>query len=119
MKEPAVVSPFAAKTRQEQQEQWIWWQCQRDATTPVDCPEISPSPEAERVPAMTFPSAVPGPPSAPTSVPMQRQRIHHSQYDAVMKRIRSATQQTGHYTSCASSPERQTQPSSGSENADA
>lgn len=116
MKDPAAVSPFAAQTRHEQQEQWIWWQCQRSASTAAESPRMEP-PAAVPVPSLTLPTAPLQPPAS--AAPVQRRATHHGQYDAVIRRLRSATAQTGHYTSCASIPERQMQPSSGSENADA
>ncbi len=96
MKDPAAVSPFAAKSSQEQKEQWIWWQCQRDALLPVEeriekPPEVPSKPVAEEMPIQ------------PVRAP-----IHHSQYDAVIRRMSTAQKQALHYTSV--SEESTTQP---------
>ena len=115
MKESARMSPFAAKTRQQQQEQWIWWQCQQGATSPV--PESSLPPKASAEPAVS--PAQPAEEAGTANTSMQRRNTYHGQYDAVINRMRTAMRQTGQYTSCSSSPERQKQPSSGSENAEA
>ena len=73
-------SPFAAKTRQEQLEQWICWQqeqrMQQDARTIAQ--ELPPKEEPH-----------PNPP------PLQPVRPRHSQYDAVMEKMRRARRQAG------------------------
>jgi len=96
MKDPAAVSPFAAKSSQEQKEQWIWWQCQRDALLPVE-ERMEQPPEAPLKPAEE-------------EMPFQpvRPKIYHSQYDAVIRRMRTAQKQASHYTSV--SEESTTQP---------
>ena len=73
-------SPFAALTSQEQKERWICWQCARESQRRVAEPE----PVPERMPELRLPQA-PAPASAPP-----RQRPHHSQYDAVMRRMKDA-----------------------------
>lgn len=90
-------SPFQAKSSQEQKEQWIWWQCQRDAVAPVDdAPPVNALPEREEpMPPMT------------STLPVQPTR--HQQYDAIMQRMKAAQGRTGAFTSC----EISTQPSSG------
>ena len=88
-------SPFQAKSSQEQKEQWIWWQCQRDAVSPVDNPPpVNALPEREA-------------PPMPTPPPVQPTR--HQQYDAIMQRMKVAQGRTGAFTSCGTS----TQDSSG------
>lgn len=79
MKQPARVSPFAARTSQEQKEQWIVWQSQQDATRPVTQP-FEPS---------NFLLDIDRPVNAGASQP-----IHHSQYDAVIRRITTAQRRT-------------------------
>lgn len=76
-------SPFAAKTRQEQLEQWICWQqeqrMQQDAKT-----------LAQELPAREEPK--------PQPAPVQPVRPRHSQYDAVMNKMRRARRQAGQDT---------------------
>ena len=76
-------SPFAAKTRQEQLEQWICWQqeqrMQQDAR-----------PLAQELPPKEAETASPAQP-APV-------RPRHSQYDAVMEKMRRARLQAGQDT---------------------
>ena len=91
MKAPAAVSPFAAKSSQEQKEQWIWWQCQQPAGIPVETREIDrPAP----VPELQLPRQKKPPEPQP-----QRRPTRHSQYDAVVKRMQNATRKTKAYTS--------------------
>lgn len=92
MREVGSGSPFQAKNSQAQKEQWIWWQCQRDAVTPVDAPPVNALPEREMQP---MPSVQP---------------TRHQQYDAILRRMRVAQGKTGAFTACGTS----TQPSSGS-----
>lgn len=93
MKDPAAVSPFALKSSQEQKEQWIWWQCQRDALLPVEEKAVE-SP----VPPLKMPAE---PEQEKTGFPIAPMRAptYHSQYDAVIRRMKAATRQTGDYTS--------------------
>lgn len=86
MKDPAITSPFAAKTSQEQLEQWNWWHSQQDATTPV--------PETEET-SLAAQLRDPEPPLHSIEPPA---RPHHRQYDAVMKRMTQARKQTGAFT---------------------
>jgi len=92
MKDPAAVSPFALKSSQEQKEQWIWWQCQRDALLPVEEAAVE-----ESVPPLKMTSAAE---AETTPIPaLRRARTYHSQYDAVINKMKAATKQTGSYTS--------------------
>lgn len=91
MKDPAAISPFALKSSQEQKEQWIWWQCQRDALLPVEDKAVE-SP----VPPLKMPSE---PEEERHAAPAMRAPTYHSQYDAVIRRMKTATKQTGSYTS--------------------
>lgn len=93
MREAANVSPFAAKTSQEQKEQWIWWQCQSDAVTPIT---------QERAPVNALPpraQETPVVPATPPSPPVQATR--HHQYDAIMRRMMVAQGKAGAFTSCS------------------
>lgn len=92
MKDPAAISPFALKSSQEQKEQWIWWQCQRDALLPV-----KENTEEADVPPLHLPH-VSQDETPQQPIPM-RAATHHSQYDAVIRRLKAATKQTGDYTS--------------------
>lgn len=92
MKDPAAISPFALKSSQEQKEQWIWWQCQRDALLPV-----KENMEESDVPPLHVPPVVRE--EAPQQPIPMRAATHHSQYDAVIRRMKAATKQTGDYTS--------------------
>lgn len=93
MKAPAVVSPFSAKSSQEQKEQWIWWQCQQPASMPAETTPIDRPPD---VPDLQLPS------QEPQETKPQRQPIRHSQYDAVVRRMQNATRQAKSYTSVGS-----------------
>lgn len=92
MKTPATVSPFTAKSSQEQKEQWIWWQCQQPAGMPVEANPIDRQPTAT-VPELQLPQQ-----EKAESQP-QRQPTRHSQYDAVVRRMQNATRQAKAYTS--------------------
>lgn len=96
MKAPAAVSPFAAKSSQEQKEQWIWWQCQQPAGIPMETTEIDP-PEKPPVPELRLPRQEGKP-----GQPQQRQPTRHSQYDAVVQRMQNATRKTKTFTSIKS-----------------
>lgn len=76
-------SPFAAKTRQEQLEQWICWQqeqrMQQDARTLAQ--ELPSREEAQS-----------------GYRPVQPHIPRHSQYDAVMNKMRQARRQAGQDT---------------------
>lgn len=94
MKAPAAVSPFTAKTSQEQKDQWIWWQCQQIASVPVE--ERSHSGQNAPVPELQLPKAKEE--TQPEGKP-QRQPVRHGQYDAVIRRMQSASQKARAYTS--------------------
>ena len=94
MKAPAAVSPFTAKTSQEQKDQWIWWQCQQIAAVPVEDRTISGNKAA--VPELQLPTHKE---EKQTEAPVQRQPTRHSQYDAVVRRMQNATQKAMTYTS--------------------
>lgn len=96
MKAPAAVSPFAAKSSQEQKEQWIWWQCQQPAGIPVESKTID-RPASPQVPQLQLPRQ-----EKAQEPPPQRRPIRHSQYDAVVKRMQNATRKTKAYTSVKS-----------------
>ena len=95
MKAPAAVSPFTARSSQEQKEQWIWWQCQQTASTPLDEQPLT-EPRRNAVPELKLPQQQEEKP--PQNSP-QRQPIRHSQYDAVVRRMQNATRQVKNYTS--------------------
>lgn len=99
MRSPAAVSPFAARTRQEQKEQWIWWQCQQDATMPAETKPI-PDKTAAAVPELQLPQSQE--PKQPENIAPPRQPIRHSQYDAVVRRMQKASGQVRNYTSVKS-----------------
>lgn len=95
MRAPAATSPFAAKSSQEQKEQWIWWQCQQDATLPAETRPIA-NERLASVPELTFPRKQE---EAPEPAPVKRPAIRHGQYDAVVRRMQNATRQVRGYTS--------------------
>ncbi|MCH5285881.1 MAG: hypothetical protein J1E43_00495 [Christensenellaceae bacterium] len=94
MKAPATVSPFTARSSQEQKEQWIWWQCQQTAATPTETRPIDA--KTDSVPELQLPNAQQ---EKPTETQAQRQPTRHSQYDAVIRRMQNATRQVKGYTS--------------------
>lgn len=109
MKRPAATSPFAALTHQEQRHQWTVWHAEQDATRPVES-------EGERIQVLPERrEEAPQPAAQPTqTVPAQPQPIYHSQYDAVIRRMRNAGRQTQQFVSVASALEQSTtQPESG------
>jgi len=97
LKEQERLSPFAAKSRQEQKEQWIWWQCRNDAVLPVADAAIPEEAEEKNI-EMNQPAEESG---KEKGTPVMRPVIHHGQYDAVVRRMKSATQQARHYTSAS------------------
>lgn len=103
MKHPKSVSPFAALTRQEQQEKWLTWQSQRvvaqdvqqvpldtakkDALPPLKLPTtVEKAADLKPAPAAAPPSKAP---NVPTGV-FAPQAPRHAQYDAVLNRIDTA-----------------------------
>ncbi len=101
MKEAVAMSPFAAKSRQEQQEQWIWWQCQQDATLPAEpvrAAETLPEPQVPRVQELQSQEQQMTQPIQPAARPV----IRHQQYDAVVRRMQNAKRQVGAFTACTS-----------------
>ncbi len=102
MKEAVAMSPFAAKSRQEQQEQWIWWQCQQDATLPAEpvraTAETLPEPQVPRVQELQVQERQMTQPVQPAPRPV----IRHQQYDAVVRRMQNAKRQVGAFTACTS-----------------
>ena len=91
MKEPAATSPFAALSSQEQKEKWICWQSQKQ---PEERPVSKPTDgdgRSESVLRLNKPTV-----SRESFVP------HHSQYDAVVRRMQQAKRQVTAYVSCSS-----------------
>lgn len=120
MKEPASASPFAALSSQEQKEKWICWQCQHTAEyIPTD------EPTKESIRSVPLPELrLPQSPakettdrrSNPTAI-QQKTSIRHGQYDAVIRRMKTAQRQASAYTVWSKEVESTTQRSSGSEQA--
>ena len=92
MKEPAATSPFAALSPQEQLEKWICWQSQKQPDETLVAKPTGTDLKSESVLHLQKPTA-----SQETYVP------HHSQYDAVIRRIQKAQRQTASYVNCSSS----------------
>lgn len=101
MNEPSARSPFAARSSQEQQEQWLCWQSQRPARQPLSKPTGTDSRSESVLDA-----------SKPTE-----SRFHlqpgSSQYAAVVQRMRRAVSKAQGYASWAPA-DSTVQPSSGS-----
>lgn len=98
MKEPAMTSPFSAMNSREQKEQWICWQCAHGTGTPAAAK-----------------------PTACTEKPTDSRfyaKSHHGQYNAVIRRLQSAGQRAGRYTSCTAEVSSVRQEASGSEHAE-
>lgn len=85
MKEPAA-SPFAALSSKEQMERWACWHSQHMEEKPTAADVKS-----ESVAESTKPTAS-----------LKIPKPHHSQYDAVIRRIKNAQRRTLAYTSCSS-----------------
>lgn len=80
-------SPFAAKTRQEQLEQWICWQQEQRARRASGT-------LTEELPARETPENPPEPePEMRNNQPMMK--LGHRQYDAVMSKMRQARKLAG------------------------
>lgn len=93
MKEPAATSPFAALSSQEQKEKWICWQSQKQ---PEEMPLSKPTDvDARSESVLTI--------AKPTDS-LEKYVPHHSQYDAVIRRMQKAQKQVTTYVSCTSEP---------------
>ena len=121
MKEPAATSPFAAMNSREQKEQWICWQC---AHAPVDQHSPKPTDQDIRSVLSETPIASDTPVNTPTDSRSKQTegryltKPHHGQYDAVIRRMQSAGQRAGRYTSCCAEVSSVRHESSGNENAE-
>lgn len=98
MKDTAATSPFAALSSQEQKEKWICWQCQHAAEyIPVEAEE-KPTPDQKRsvpLPELRLPQE----PDRTQTVSLPKPTVRHSQYDAVIKRMKNAQRQATAYKS--------------------
>ena len=107
------VSPFAALTGAERQIKWLEYQSiklpyiQSDIQTETEA-DTAPQPPPVPAPVRTAPQPPPAPapvrtaPQPPPEVPrgpvrQDFQRTRHSQYDAVIARMKQAELQTGRY----------------------
>lgn len=87
MNEASARSPFAARSSQEQQEQWLCWQSQHMQELPLAKPTVTDS-RSESVLNVAKPTKS----RFPTSP-------GRSQYNAVVQRMRKATSRVQGYTS--------------------
>lgn len=109
------ISPFAALTGAEKQIRWLEYQSIRlpyveanmdepvEAAQPatvdvVKKPEVVPTAEAKSA-AIERPQP---PPEVPRTMPADYQKTRHSQYDAVIARLKQAELQSRRYSSQAS-----------------
>jgi len=84
MKKAATTSPFAALNSKEQMERWACWHSQKMESEPTgEKPEFVLNNDKPTVSRNIY-------------------RVHHGQYDAVIRRIQKATNQALHYTNCKS-----------------
>lgn len=94
------VSPFAALTGAERQIKWLEYQSiklpyiQSDIQTETEA-DTAPQPPPAPAPVRTAPQPPPEVPRGPVRQDFQRTR--HSQYDAVIARMKQAELQTGRY----------------------
>lgn len=86
MKEASSSSPFAALSSKEQLERWACWHSQRMQEEPTD--------------EKTEPESVVT--KAEQTDSRHSFRPHHSQYDAVVRRMQLACQRTKHYMDTSS-----------------
>ncbi|MBE5802933.1 MAG: hypothetical protein E7316_00295 [Clostridiales bacterium] len=106
MKDHVSASPFAALTPREQLERWICWQNQHPrenintSKATMDKPDLT-SFEASQKPTES----------------RERMPVFHSQYDAVVRRIKKASQGAVLFQRCDCAAST-THPSSGRENAE-
>lgn len=124
MKEPAAYSPFAAMTPQEQRHRWTVWQAQQQmpakpitSTIATEQDELEKNrPDAKQTDVCSLASELPKRDPLPVQqqMPPLRAAIRHSQYDAVVKRMKQASMKACQFTSVPGAAST-TQPSSGKE----
>lgn len=119
MREPSAQSPFAAMTPQEQRHRWTVWQAQQMQVRPVIADKLLTTKdknrqETEQTDVCTLLEELPAKTQQETvqEITPLRAAIRHSQYDAVIKRMKQASQQAAHYTSVPGAASTR-QPSSG------
>lgn len=86
MKNAASESPFAVQIRQEQQAQWLLWQRCSGPETEAELHRLVPE------------DTMPAPQDRAAVQTVQLPAIQRSRYNAVVKRMQQATQQTGVYS---------------------
>lgn len=89
MGKPSTVSPFAALNSQQQKEQWICWQSQKQSEN-IDI-EAKPTKADSRSESVLNESK-------PTIGRIAK--TYHSQYNAVLKRMKQAQRQASCYIDC-------------------
>ena len=96
------VSPFAALTGAEKQIRWLEYQSIRlpyvDAKLDAEEPEAA-AKEATPVVVPAAPERPQPPPEVPRTMPPDYQKTRHSQYDAVIARLKQAELQSRRYAS--------------------
>ena len=102
MREASNVSPFAKLSSRAQKEQWICWQCQQDEPTLAEKQSVL-------LPPLTLPAEKETDfgqkNEKPTEVYRKQtevcygQPVHHSQYSAVIRRLKQAQHHAGAYAS--------------------
>lgn len=90
MEKPSAVSPFAALTSQQQKEQWICWQSQKQT---VETIEPAKPTNVDEWSELVSDDAKP-------TVSLQPTRTHHSQYNAVLARMKQAQKRANAYIDC-------------------
>lgn len=121
MKEPAMTSPFSAMNSREQKEQWICWQCAHGTGAPAAAKPTEQNERSVPLPPLHLPNAEESKPTVCTEKPTNSRfcaKPHHGQYDAVIRRLQSAGQRAGRYTSCTAEVSSVRQEASGSEHAE-
>jgi len=101
------VSPFASLTGAEKQIRWLEYQSIRlpYVDIPVEKAEAAKVPEKQEKTAVAATVQPPSmerpqpPPEVPRTLPADYQRSKHSQYDAVIARLKQAELQSRYYTS--------------------
>ena len=90
MDKPSAVSPFAALTSQQQKEQWICWQSQKQTVETIE--PAKPTDTDVRSGSVSD--------DAKPTKSLQPTRTYHSQYNAVLARMKQAQKRTNAYVDC-------------------
>lgn len=91
-------SPFEGVNARQIDEQWIVWQKKSERDISAD--RMRTGHQTDMLPDLQLPSMVQQeePPQIHTQPPIERTIIRHQRYDAVVRRMQNAVNQTGAYS---------------------